>query len=284
MPGSKPNYMNSELILKSDILDIVFEKRNKAYGAYVLRKLYTGHLKFSLGIMLLIAAAFTVFTLLPPSKRTLLAMEFVIDETKLTKAETEKVEPPKAPEPPRAEVKQPPAAVVPGQVKFTSNMSFVDDRERISPLQTIDENTVISNVTITASVPGTPLVQPVTTTAGSGAAEAPKVDKNIPLALDAVDVAPSFPGGMEALLNFLRRHLSNPEPMGEGESVTVKVTFVVGYEGKLKSFKVTEDGGEQFNKEVIRVLKKMPDWIPGKAKGESVAVYYTIPVKFTGAD
>jgi periplasmic protein TonB len=207
-----------------------------------------------------------------------------LDDHRFTNAESEKIEPPKPPEPPRPAVKQPPAAVVPDQVKFNSNMSIVDDREKISPLQTIDENTLISNVNITAAVPATPVVQPVTTTTGVGTNEPVKVDKNIPLGIDAVDVAPSFPGGMDALLNFLRRHLSNPEPMGEGESVTVKVTFVVGYEGKLKSFKVTEDGGEQFNKEVIRVLKKMPDWIPGKAKGENVAVYYTIPVKFTGAD
>ena len=44
------------------------------------------------------------------------------------------------------------------------------------------------------------------------------------------------------------------------------------------------DGGEAFNKEVVRVLKKMPDWIPGKAKGENVPVYYTIPVKFVMTD
>lgn len=276
--------MNSELILKSDILDIVFEKRNKAYGAYVLRKLYPGHLKFSLGIMLLIAMAFTAFTLLPSTKKTLLTREIFLPDHEFKNPETEKVEPPKPPEPPRAEVKQPPAAVTANQVKFNSNMVVVNDREKTSPLQTIDENTLISNVNITAAVPGALLVQPVTTPAGSGVTEPVKVDKNIPLGIDAVDVAPSFPGGVDALLNFLRRHLSNPEPMGEGESVTVKVTFVVGYEGKLKSFKITEDGGEQFNKEVIRVLKKMPDWIPGKAKGENVSVYYTIPVKFTGAD
>ena len=72
--------------------------------------------------------------------------------------------------------------------------------------------------------------------------------------------------------------------MEEGESVSVKVNFVIGYNGKLQHFVTVQDGGEEFNKEVIRVLKKMPDWIPGKAKGENVSVYYTIPVKFTGAD
>jgi len=59
---------------------------------------------------------------------------------------------------------------------------------------------------------------------------------------------------------------------------------VVGYDGKLKSFEIVEDGGATFNKEVIRVLKKMPEWVPGKANGENVSVYYTIPVKFTAAN
>ncbi len=132
---------------------------------------------------------------------------------------------------------------------------------------------------------GPATVQPVTT-GNTGPAEttSPVIDKTQPLDQSAVDVLPSYPGGMEALRKFLQRNLNNPEEMEEGESVSVKVTFVVGYEGKLKGFKITEDGGEVFNKEVIRVLKKMPDWIPGKANGENVSVYYTIPVKFTGAD
>ena len=54
----------------------------------------------------------------------------------------------------------------------------------------------------------------------------------------------------------------------------------MGYDGKLKSFTTVQDGGEEFNKEVIRVLKKMPEWEPGKTKGQNVSVYYVIPVKF----
>jgi len=66
--------------------------------------------------------------------------------------------------------------------------------------------------------------------------------------------------------------------------VSVRVKFVVDYSGKLQSFVTLVDGGEEFNKEVVRVLKKMPEWIPGKAKGENVSVYYTIPVKFVPSD
>ena len=59
---------------------------------------------------------------------------------------------------------------------------------------------------------------------------------------------------------------------------------MVGYDGKLKSFETIEDGGRAFNNEVIRVLKRMPEWIPGRSNGENVSVYYTIPVKFKAAD
>jgi periplasmic protein TonB len=72
--------------------------------------------------------------------------------------------------------------------------------------------------------------------------------------------------------------------MEEGETVSVKIRFVVGYDGKLKSFVTAQDGGDEFNTEVIRVLKKMPDWVPGKSNGQNVSVYFTIPVKFVPAN
>ena len=95
---------------------------------------------------------------------------------------------------------------------------------------------------------------------------------------------PSYPGGMEALRNFLQRNLHNPKDMEEGELVNVNVSFVVGYDGRLQRFEVVKDGGDEFNKEVIRVLKKMPEWVPGKSNGENVSVYYNIPVKFIPAE
>ena len=91
---------------------------------------------------------------------------------------------------------------------------------------------------------------------------------------------PSYPGGMDALKRFLQKNLTNPRDLEEGEMVSVKIRFVVGYDGKLKSFTTVQDGGEEFNKEVVRVLKKMPEWVPGKTKGQNVSVYYVIPVKF----
>ncbi len=95
---------------------------------------------------------------------------------------------------------------------------------------------------------------------------------------------PSYPGGMDALRKFLVRNLENPRDMKEGEVANVKVKFVVGSNGELQSFVTVQDGGNEFNREVMRVLKKMPNWVPGKSKGQNVFVFYTIPIKFISAD
>jgi len=91
---------------------------------------------------------------------------------------------------------------------------------------------------------------------------------------------PEFPGGINALRRFLERNLRNPRDLEDGELISVKVMFVVGYDGKLQRFEVIQDGGKEFNNEVIRVLKQMPAWVPGKSRGQNVSVFYTIPVKF----
>jgi protein TonB len=86
------------------------------------------------------------------------------------------------------------------------------------------------------------------------------------------------------LTKFLEKNLINPTDMEPGDIIAVNVKFVVGYDGKLQQFTVVKDGGDIFNNEVIRVLKKMPQWIPGKSNGQNVAVYFTIPIKFVPAD
>ncbi|MGE5107119.1 MAG: energy transducer TonB [Sphingobacteriales bacterium] len=105
-----------------------------------------------------------------------------------------------------------------------------------------------------------------------------EVDYKTPL--ETPDVSPSFPGGMEALQNFLRKHLRTPDELEAGQRASVKVKFIVGYEGEIYGYEVVQTGGDAFDAEVIRVLKKMPKWIPGIYKGQNVSVYYVIPVKF----
>jgi protein TonB len=102
--------------------------------------------------------------------------------------------------------------------------------------------------------------------------------------VNSPDVQPQFPGGIKELIKFLKRNLNSPQEMQEGEEITVRVKFIVGYNGDLMGFDVLETGGEPFDNEVIRVLQKMPKWIPGKSNNETVSTYYIIPVKFTVSD
>jgi periplasmic protein TonB len=277
--GSKPIIMKTENILKSDLLDLIFEKRNKAYGAYDLRKFYNRRLVKSIGLTVGAVGILSAFTFLP-TRKTVLDKTFV--ETEWAHIPEYKAEPEK----PKAEPlpKEPVKEVKTNETKFTKEIVIVKKTDSSDVINEIKEHVNIGSVThidpgtplIAVVVPaGTPTGGPVPTGTGTGI---PKTDITIPVS--DPEVMPSYPGGIEALRRFLSKNLTNPEDLEQGQSVNVKIRFVVNYDGNLQSFVTAQDGGEAFNKEVVRVLKKMPQWVPGKTNGQNVAVYYTIPVKF----
>ena len=277
--------MNKNLILKADVLDIIFEKRNKLYGAYNLRKFYPNRLKLALGFMFITAIIFSAFTLLP-EKNLVKTKPYVVKEIELNKVHDKPKEPEQKKEVEKPQEK-PMAKTDPVlQKAFINNYKIVANTEKADTVLTLKPDDKIGSTTIVTTDPGPFLVTPVKTvpTGGGGEKSTPAIDKILPMDGDAVDVLPSYPGGMEALKKFLERNLQTPTEMENDETVSVRVKFVVDYTGKLKSFVTVLDGGEVYNKEVVRVLKKMPDWIPGKTKGENVSVYYIIPVKFTSTD
>ncbi len=274
--------MNKNLILKTDILDIIFEKRNKAYGAYNLRKYYPNRLKLALGFMLIIAAAFSAFTLLPNKDEHVITKPYEIPPPELRRIDETVKKPEKKPE-----VTKPVAKATPVNQKIQINrFIIVAKNEKSDTVKTILPTDVTGSKNITNANPGLVLVEPVKTDPGYGGSNlnTPKTDITTPRDADAVDVLPSYPGGMDALRKFLQKHLQTPDELEGGQSVSVRVKFVVDYTGKLKSFVTVQDVGQAYNNEVVRVLKKMPDWVPGKTKGENVSVYYVIPVRFETTD
>lgn len=266
--------MNSEQILQTDALDILFQNRNKAYGAYTLRKFYTNRLTRSLLIMTGLVALLSAFTFIPDKEE---AKVIDVYDSGFTTVVMESKKPEVKP---TVNKKIPPKKVM-ATLKYVTTISIVNDKDSVEVLHDLTNMSIGSTTNITKE-PGIEIIG--AGPAGDGDAgiappatpAAPDVDRP----LETADVMPAFPGGKEALRKFLMRNLSNPENLEEGELVSVKVKFVVGYDGKLKSFELVEDGGAAFNNEVIRVLKKMPAWIPGKSAGRNVSVYYTIPVKF----
>lgn len=269
--------MKTEQILTTDLLDIIFTNRNKAYGAYDLRKYYHQRLYLSLGItFLIITILFSISFLLEsrsnvkPLIDTFPAIEF---KNVKPSAETPKI--PVPPKPPKTPKIQP---ATKSQL-FVSNIKFVE--QHATKLAVNLDSFDISNTTNLLPDAGKKIpehaVDPGTNVTNKLLPEK-TTDKSIPI--ETAEVAPVYPGGEEALIKFLQKHLNNPTDLEEGQVVTVKIKFIVGYNGVLKGFEVLEDGGKAFNNEVIRVLKKMPAWVPGKNGGEHVSVYYTIPVKF----
>jgi protein TonB len=271
--------MRSENILSADILDLIFENRNKSYGAYLLRKGYNARLVRALALVFVFAAGLLLATRVFRAERK--PTPVIYDVTKGSILPEVKLEAQKKPARPAA---PPPPAQKAITRQWVSTVEIVHTNP--TPLSSNLDSAAIASTTQegpgNGSQPGKEPGPVETTGAGNEPTPVETVDRETPRA--TADLMPAYPGGMEALRKFLQKNLENPEDLEPGTVISVKIRFVVGYDGKLKSFQTVEDGGAVFNNEVLRVLKRMPVWIPGRSNGEKVSVYYTSPVKFTAAE
>ena len=83
---------------------------------------------------------------------------------------------------------------------------------------------------------------------------------------------------------FMIRNLKQPDDLQEGEKIIVMASFVVNKNGEIEKIKITNTGRTDLNKEVQRVINKMPLWKPGIQNGNAVAVYFNLPVTFMSGE
>jgi TonB family protein len=96
-----------------------------------------------------------------------------------------------------------------------------------------------------------------------------------------VDEMPAFPGGLQALLDFIRTNLSYPQDaQNNGIQGRVVLSFVVRTDGKLSDVQVRRSVNPELDAEAIRLIGIMPDWTPGKMEGKAVNCKYTLPINF----
>lgn len=115
-----------------------------------------------------------------------------------------------------------------------------------------------------------------------------RTNKNAPMNQDkqgyysSVEVLPMFPGGQNALNNFINQNIEYPENANDnGIEGVVTVNFAVDESGKLFNPKIIgKPLGYGLEEEVLKAVKKMPTWTPGTIKGKNVKTYYTLPVNF----
>ena len=275
--------MIADAILKADILDIIFDNRNKTYGAYSLRKFYNNRLYKALGLTFALATVFVTFSFFNKEKvlpTTIISDSYVISPPSV-KADA-------IPEKPKEKVSPQKTAspnIKPATQIFANNIQITKNNFA-SRIENLDEKMEIGTEKIEGKSETAIVITAKLSVLSSADSNIEpfksEVDKTTPHSF--ADVMPNYPGGMEALKKFMEKNLKNSQDIQEGQNIKVKIKFIVGYDGNLKGFETIQDGGAAFNNDVIRVLKKMPHWIPGKTRGENVSVYYTIPVNFLSAE
>jgi periplasmic protein TonB len=262
-------------ILNPDWIEVVFNGRNKAYGAYELRKQSPGRTNRAL----VFGAVFFVFVISLPTIVNKLKgfipkapVKVKITDVVLTPPppDTKKLPPPPPPEPPKPKV---------DQVKFPPPIVKPDNEVHEEPptqkdLQTSDPGQKDQKGDPNADIR---IDEPV------GNSDVKAVTEEDPNKIfSQVERMPEFPGGMEAFLKYLGDNIKFPPVDREnGVSGRVYCTFVVERDGSLTDIKAVRGPSQTMMDEAVRVLKKSPHWKPGIQNSRPVRVSYTVPINFT---
>ena len=242
--------------------EIVFEIRNKEYGAYVLRKKYRSTLMIAMGIGIIIMATAIITPYLNAKaagikvQRAERQVEIKLENLD---APTEKVAPPPALPPPVDVVQQ--QRYVPPQVVDSIKP------EEVKQLMTADQaQTEVTNKDIE-------VVQEVKEEVQETEAE--------PQPFVVVEEMPAFPGGDAALLKYLAAHTNYPLVAQENNiQGKVMVRFCVTSKGGIDLVSVIRSIDPELDAEAIRVVKALPAFKPGKQGGRPVPVWYSVPIIF----
>ncbi|MBK9335212.1 MAG: energy transducer TonB [Lewinellaceae bacterium] len=264
-----------------DLLDIVFENRNQAYGAYALRRSYPANLARALGTGILLLTAFISAVHLATLLGKRVARSQASDDPVIfTASDFSRVQQP-LPELPKAASAVPSKAVqrfVPLVVVADEQAPELEGNATIADLT--QSNSTVGATNQTGVSDGPPdLVDGLVGTFGSDKAGASSEST----VYEAVDVQkmPSFPGGEQELLRYLARHIQYPTAARvAGIASQAVVSFVVNADGSISEIAVLKDPGGGCGKEVVRVVSAMPHWMPGEANGHPVRVRFFLPVRF----
>ena len=248
--------------------EIVFEHRNKEYGAYELRKRYNKNMNTAFII------AISVFVISVSVPAIMDFLDSIVPAEADTNVELTLVDAPPldkdVPPPPPPPDPPPP---VQETIKFTPPVVKEEpiDEKDIPPPQ--DEIKVQVG---TETKEGTGDIELPTEGDGKDEVEAPQQIFTI------VEQMPEFPGGEEKLFEYLGKNIKYPSMAREnGITGTVYVTFVVEGNGEISDVKKLRGIGGGCDEEAMRVVKAMPSWKAGKQNGKSVRVQYNLPIKFT---
>jgi protein TonB len=269
----KTNYSNT------DMLDIIFERRNKSYGAYVLRREQEKSMAQALFIMgtsilLLFAGNFIAGKLQSTTKLSYKEVEVEVsnlgdvkDKTKVEEVVKTNTEQSKA----KATIENPEKRIVAENQDHADSFVTNNDLEKFeSGLTTNFLGAIDGSGVADGKGTGTSLE-----------VVAPSVVYTEPTIHFTAEIMPQYPGGEKALMKFLSRHTEFPE-MERMNGVEGKATikFVVNEDGSITDASVLKSASKGFSKEALRVVALLPKFTPGMQNGKKVKVQYVLPFYF----
>lgn len=254
-------------ILQASLADILFEHRNKAYGAYPLRVYYSQRLTLALFSVLSVTAL--VFGgsqwLGEPQVKP---MAIAVGDINLDPLGSREEPPPPPPPPPPMDLQAPvamtahfPPLIVPDELVLETEVpdASVLETSRIGPIN------MAGGVDMGIVAPEAPLQ------AGTGEAVAPVNMVREDTIFYKVELPAEFPGGADAWRRYLERNLHIPEQAIErGTQGTVSVQFIIDQEGKISQVEALNDPGNGLAEEAVRIIQRGPRWIPAQQNNRKV--------------
>jgi len=243
--------------------DVVFENRNKDYGAYLLRRAYAHRLLSGVGVTLtgiaLVLSLHNIYSgeeirgeVLPPLTRT---------DVILT-------------HPPSIERKERPQNIIHPPRTNARNRSIVVTRDQVVDANQVEEiREFIEADGVTSGEVGT--------LDGTGTLAVIDPQPVIEPIRDFAEVMPQYEGGLEAMMKFIQKKIRYPRaPRTLGIDGTVYVRFVVNGDGSISGVEIIKGVHPDYDREAIRVISMLPAWKGGSHNGRPVRVRMVLPIKF----
>ncbi|UQD56231.1 energy transducer TonB [Flavobacterium sp. K5-23] len=267
--------MSKLSLYENSWINLVFENRNKEYGAYQLRQENTKTSLFALFMgLFLCASLLSIPRVLQyfnsenvSQVETTEILDKIIQVSNILPVIKEKTVLPKAIQQKTVEANPKDQLVNPIIVKAVDATPDIAKNSEITATKTVtNEGTGITGINPTASE-GT----------GNGSAIVPD-NGNAIISSTILDKLPEFPGGMGKFYTYIGRNFETPEIEGE-RSIRIFVSFVIEKDGSMTDIQVKNDPGYGLGKEAMRVLKSLKTkWTPGILNAKPVRTSYSLPI------
>ena len=281
--------MAKEINLSSrEWCDLVFDGKNKDFGAYVIRTESTKRHNLAVLCALVgsLAAAALTFGLIQANKfleeRRLAGQHdqteiFVDLTTEEPEPEQQIIEPEEPEVQPEEEVS---ATIQVTELQIVEDAEVRQEDEIISMDERMQSDAIAGTVT---HLDGSTDLNNINVAVNEVVVEdkKPAVEAKPEEVFKSVEQMPQFPGGEAALMKFLASHINYP-PMAAENNVQGKVIvqFVVDKTGKVGEVKVVRSVDKDLDHEAVRVCQALPKFTPGRQNGRPVSVWYTLPIQF----